>query len=46
MPGLPTHVEKLKKYIAKPMAFPGLSGVPETASNVCAYGVSNRFFLS
>ena len=43
-PGFPVQVEKLKKYIAIPIAFPGESGVPEIARSVWAYGVSKRFF--
>jgi hypothetical protein len=35
-PGLPVHVEKLKKYRAKPIAFPGASEDPENARTAFA----------
>jgi hypothetical protein len=35
-PGLPVHVEKLKKYRAKPIASPGASEDPEKARSAFA----------
>lgn len=36
----------MKKYSARPIASPGSLSEPPKASNACAYGVSNKFFLS
>jgi hypothetical protein len=35
-PGLPVHVEKLKKYRAKPIVSPGASEDPENARSAFA----------
>jgi hypothetical protein len=44
-PGLPVHVEKLKKYRAKPMASPGASEDPENARSALAIRVSKICFV-
>jgi hypothetical protein len=44
-PGLPVHVEKLKKYNAKPIASPGSPMDPENASKAFAMRVSKMCFL-
>jgi hypothetical protein len=44
-PGLPVHVEKLKKYSAKPIASPGASRDPENARSAFAMRVSKICFL-
>ncbi len=44
-PGLPVHVEKLRKYSAKPIASPGASRDPENARSAFAMRVSKICFL-
>jgi hypothetical protein len=44
-PGLPVHVEKLKKYSTKPMASPGASKDPENARSAFAMRDSKICFL-
>lgn len=44
-PGLPVHVEKLKKYRAKPIASPGTSRDPENTRSAFAMRVSKICFL-
>jgi hypothetical protein len=44
-PGLPVHVEKLKKYRARPMASPGTSEDPENARSALAIRVSKICFV-
>jgi hypothetical protein len=44
-PGLPVHVEKLKKYSANPIGSPGAFKDPENARSAFAMRVSKICFL-